>query len=80
MRQDNMKVYQKALELVANTHQQFHKLPPGYAFLSDQMRRASASASASASNTASACASADFTLIRNQLYLYYHSILSCLKN
>ena len=38
-----MRVYQKSLELLKLVHQTIQRLPSGYAFLADQMRRASSS-------------------------------------
>ena len=39
----NTRIYQRALELVGLSKQLIDELPPGYAFLADQLRRASTS-------------------------------------
>jgi four helix bundle protein len=43
MRHDNTIIYQRALELVRLVHAVQSELPPGYAFLADQLRRAASS-------------------------------------
>lgn len=43
MQHDNTLIYQRALELVRLVKQVIAELPPGYGFLSDQLRRASSS-------------------------------------
>lgn len=43
MKHDNTRIYRRSLELIALCKQVLDSLPPGYAFLADQLRRASAS-------------------------------------
>ena len=43
MRHDDTRIYQTALELVRFGDQVVQRFPPGYAFLRDQIRRASSS-------------------------------------
>ena len=43
MQHTNTRIHRRGLELVRLSHQVTYQLPPGYAFLSDQLKRASAS-------------------------------------
>jgi len=43
MNHENTRIYQQALALVSLSHQVVAQLPTGYAFLADQLKRASAS-------------------------------------
>jgi four helix bundle protein len=43
MRFDSTRIYQRALELVTRSKVLIAELPPGHAFLADQLRRASSS-------------------------------------
>jgi len=43
MQFDNTRIYARSLELIEATRQILERLPPGYGFLTDQLRRAAAS-------------------------------------
>lgn len=43
MQYENTRIYQRAMELVALSHRLLGELPLGYAFLSDQLKRAACS-------------------------------------
>ena len=43
MEYDNTLIYQRSLELIALSRQVIENMPPGYAFLNDQLRRAASS-------------------------------------
>lgn len=43
MQHDDTHIYQRSLELVRLVHTVVSELPPGYAFLADQLRRAASS-------------------------------------